>query len=285
MGNYIKLDRKILEWEWWSDINTYRLFSYMLLKANWKESSFKGVDVPRGSFVSSIAKLSEGTNLTVDEVRTALKHLKSTNEITSKPHSKFTVFTVNNYCSYQDIPEQITEQNPSSSQTDTKQSPSSSHPVPILFPTIEEEKEIKEGKKGRKEEGKKNENTSYSCTEPVELSAVPEVISIILNDGSRYHVYQKDVDEWMELYPAVDVVQELRKMKGWSDANPTKRKTKKGIKRFINNWLSKEQDKGGVKNNANHEPEKSTGNKNSQFSQFQKHEYDYNSLEEELLSN
>ncbi len=51
------------------------------------------------------------------------------------------------------------------------------------------------------------------------------------------------VDEWNELYPNVDVLQELRKMKCWSNANPAKRKTKKGIQRFINAWLSREQDK------------------------------------------
>ena len=47
------------------------------------------------------------------------------------------------------------------------------------------------------------------------------------------------IDEWNELYPNVDVLQELRKMKGWSNANPAKRKTKKGIQRFINAWLEK----------------------------------------------
>lgn len=155
MENFIKMYRKILEWEWWPDINTHRLFSYMLVKANWKDGSFKGVVVPRGSFVSSISKLSDDTNLTVDEVRTALKHLKSTNEITSKSYSKFTVFTVKNFGLYQGSPEQLPEQSPCKSQADTEQSPSKSHSIPNLFPTIEEKKE---GKKVRKKEGKKEDN-------------------------------------------------------------------------------------------------------------------------------
>lgn len=71
----------------------------------------------------------------------------------------------------------------------------------------------------------------------------PTVISILLNDKTEYPITQADVDGWKELYPAVDVLQELRKMKGWADANPTKRKTKAGIKRFINAWLAKEQDR------------------------------------------
>lgn len=71
----------------------------------------------------------------------------------------------------------------------------------------------------------------------------PSIITITLNDKSEYPIYQSMIDEWNELYPSVDVLQELRKMKGWSNANPAKRKTKKGIQRFINAWLAREQDK------------------------------------------
>ena len=65
-----------------------------------------------------------------------------------------------------------------------------------------------------------------------------------LNNSSLYPIYQEDIGKWRDLYPAVDVEQEIKKMIGWLDANPTKRKTKNGIKRFINGWLAKEQDKG-----------------------------------------
>ena len=71
------------------------------------------------------------------------------------------------------------------------------------------------------------------------------MITLTLNDKTEYPVEKSKVLEWAELYPAVDVFGELRKMKGWLDANPTKRKTKRGIARFINGWLSREQDKGG----------------------------------------
>ena len=71
----------------------------------------------------------------------------------------------------------------------------------------------------------------------------PVVISIILNDKTEYGITEADVSQWKELYPAVDILQELRKMKGWAEANPKKRKTKNGIKRFINSWLAGEQDK------------------------------------------
>lgn len=64
-----------------------------------------------------------------------------------------------------------------------------------------------------------------------------------LNDGSYYPIIQKQIDEWNELYLSVDVLAELKKMRAWLDANKCRRKTKKGIMRFIVNWLSRAQDK------------------------------------------
>ena len=78
----------------------------------------------------------------------------------------------------------------------------------------------------------------------------PIFITLTLNDKSEYPIPQSRIDEYKELYPAVDVEQELRNMKGWINSNPAKRKTKRGIDRFINSWLSKEQDKGGNYNSG-----------------------------------
>ncbi len=134
-GNYIKLSRGLLEWEWYTDINTTRLFIHMLLKANWKDGNFKGTTVPRGSFVSSIGKLSSEIGLTEREIRTAISHLKMTGEVTSKTANRFTVFTVVKYDLYQTNDKQNVSQEPVKRQ-----------PNDILTTTIEEKKE---GKKGR----------------------------------------------------------------------------------------------------------------------------------------
>lgn len=68
------------------------------------------------------------------------------------------------------------------------------------------------------------------------------VISLPLNTGDQFPINQNQIDGWQQLYPAVDVAQELREMKGWCDANPRRRKTKGGILVFINGWLAREQD-------------------------------------------
>ena len=136
--DYIKLSRKILEWEWWDDINTCRLFIYCLLKANWKDGRFKGMVIPKGSFVSSIPKMSDETSLTIREIRTAISHLKSTGEVTCKSYAKYTVFTVKNYCEYQQ----------SDLQND-RQATGKRHSNDMLTTTIEE---YKEGKNNKKED-------------------------------------------------------------------------------------------------------------------------------------
>lgn len=92
-------------------------------------------------------------------------------------------------------------------------------------------------------------SSSSSCTEPSTEDSVPEappVLTIPTNvKGKEYPVTKEFFDEMSELYPAVDVMAALRAMRAWSISNPKKRKTYKGMPRFINLWLSKEQDKGG----------------------------------------
>ena len=90
------------------------------------------------------------------------------------------------------------------------------------------------------------DNRESNVSAEPDTASTPPVCQIMLNDKSLYPVFQADVDKWAELYPAVDILAELRKMAGWCDANPSKRKTKGGIQRFINGWLAKEQDRGGA---------------------------------------
>lgn len=89
-------------------------------------------------------------------------------------------------------------------------------------------------------EKEKSKNSILSSQD----ETMPALISFPTNKKDElYHIYEDDVQAYRDLYPNVDIMQELRKMKGWLNANPTKRKTYKGLPRFINNWLAKEQDK------------------------------------------
>ena len=79
-STYIKLDRNILTWGWYTDANTVRLFIHIILKANIKECKFLGVTVKRGQLVTSYANLAKELNLSIRSVRTALNHLKATGQ-------------------------------------------------------------------------------------------------------------------------------------------------------------------------------------------------------------
>lgn len=104
--------------------------------------------------------------------------------------------------------------------------------------------DIERQSKVEKSRVEKSKEEYILCAEPQAADA-PPVISLPLNDGTFYDVSENDRAKWSQLYPNVDVLQQLRNMAGWCDANPTKRKTRGGIKRFITAWLAREQDKGG----------------------------------------
>jgi hypothetical protein len=101
-----------------------------------------------------------------------------------------------------------------------------------------------QGQLNTKELNTKELNTKDIYNAPSnEIATEPPVIEFILNDKTYYPITQKQVDKWSELYPNVDIMQQLRKMCGWLDANPRNRKTKGGILKFVNGWLAREQDK------------------------------------------
>ncbi len=106
---WIKLHNKFLKWEWYKNKNTKILFIHCLLKANWRDEKFEGVEVKRGSFVTGRKQLSKELDLSEQEIRTAIKHLKSTNEITITSTNTFSIITINNYDKYQVINQVINQ--------------------------------------------------------------------------------------------------------------------------------------------------------------------------------
>jgi hypothetical protein len=113
---WIKLHRQILEWEWYSDNNCFRLFLHLLLKANHKEKRFKGIELKVGSIVTSRDLLARETGLSSQQIRTALNKLISTNEITSETSSQGTILQIVSYEKYQVATNEITNEQPTSNQ-------------------------------------------------------------------------------------------------------------------------------------------------------------------------
>lgn len=121
-SGFISLHRKILDWEWWQDKNTSRLFIYILLSATHKQNKWQNMLICRGQLVTSYESLALGTGLTVQNVRTGCSKLKSTGEITIKTTNKFSLITVVKYDDYQpDVTNKSTGKLTNDQQTTNKQ--------------------------------------------------------------------------------------------------------------------------------------------------------------------
>lgn len=101
MEGYIKLHRSLLKWEWFSDDNVFRVFMYCLLNATYQDIKFRGKKIKRGSFVTTVKNICLNTNLSTQNVRTALIKLEITGEIKRKVTNKNTQITVVNWDKYQ----------------------------------------------------------------------------------------------------------------------------------------------------------------------------------------
>ena len=239
-NGFIILDRKMINWGWYQDINTKTLFLHCLFKANWKEGEFQKIKIPRGSFITSLSKLSEETCLSVSNVRTSLKHLISTNEITSKSYSKFRVITINNYDNYQDLNKYLNKQLTSNSQATNKQ-----------LTTIENNKTIKH---------KNNNNISTTTNRQSLFELIEENFGRTLNsieieelsnwednELTRYvikksvlsNVYSiRYISKILQTYKqkgiktVVDAEKEYKKFEKERNSNSNKKKYKSGMDRF-----------------------------------------------------
>ena len=120
-GGFITLHRQILDWEWYQNINTFRVFLHCLLMANYSDGRFEGKEIKRGQFVTSLDHLSKQTKLTVKEVRTALDHLIWTGELASQTFNRFRIITVVKYDVFQTEGNQIGKQTASKGQAEGKQ--------------------------------------------------------------------------------------------------------------------------------------------------------------------
>ena len=145
---FIKVYRKFMEWEWYTDTNVKALFLHCLLKANWKPGVWQGIHYDAGEFITSLPSLAEETGLSIQQARTAISRMQESGEITSRLTDKVTgkkltknrIITVNNWSSYQGDNRQL------NSQTHRQTTGNSTGNQQSTQQQIEEYKEYKEGK-------------------------------------------------------------------------------------------------------------------------------------------
>ncbi len=102
MEGWIKIHRKMINWEWYADGNTLRLFIHLLLNANHADKKWQGITVKRGQIITGINQLKKDLKISIQSLRTSIKRLKSTNELTIKTSNKYSLITIVNYDLYQE---------------------------------------------------------------------------------------------------------------------------------------------------------------------------------------
>ncbi len=139
-NGFIKLYRSLLKWEWIDNPNVLSLFIHCLLLANHQDNKWHGVLVKRGTFITSISKLSQSTGLTPQQVRTALKKLSKSGEVVTKSQqgAKYTIIRVCKFLEYQG------QQSESKLIANQKQSESKLIATDREYKEYKEEKEEKE---------------------------------------------------------------------------------------------------------------------------------------------
>ena len=127
MKGFILLHRSFLDWEWYKVPSVRIVFEYCLMRANYTDTKIQGIKLKRGQFLTSIPTIAEANGITIQNVRTALKKLEDSGNLTRTTHSKYSIITVVNYNEYQISNSQLTDnqQSANSQLTDNQQSANS----------------------------------------------------------------------------------------------------------------------------------------------------------------
>lgn len=99
--NWIKIDRKITEWEWYDNPSTKIVFLHLLFTARWQDGSWHGIEIKRGELLESLASIAERNGLTIKQVRKAMEHLEGTKSVTFRKAGKYRIIKVLEYEKYQ----------------------------------------------------------------------------------------------------------------------------------------------------------------------------------------
>lgn len=161
MVGFVMLHREILNWEWYESPETSRLFIHLILKVNYTDKKWQGFEVKRGQLITSANHLASELKLSVQQIRTALKKLESSDYITRKTTNRFTLITIVNYNNRQ-LPSTLINNQKHTQKTNDQQS--SNNQVTTTKESNNENKFNKEKIELRKENFKKQvfEHSQYS---------------------------------------------------------------------------------------------------------------------------
>lgn len=233
MEGWIKIHRKLIDWEWYTDSKMVHLLFHLITKANHKDAKWRGVSIRRGQLITGLDKLKTQTGISTQSLRTCLDRLISTGEVTSKSTNKYRVITIVNYDSYQlndSANKQATSKLTSNQQSTNNQLTAN-----------------KKEKKKKNEKNEKNEKNNKEYTPKVFGGDIHSVYDSIVSmfPESTQPKTQNQIDNWkneirklieidkIDEYSIIHIVKTVREDSFWS-------------KNFLTIMKLRQKDKDGI---------------------------------------
>lgn len=232
-GGYIYIAKSLLDSDlWFCSSNTLKVAVYLLVSASFKNDPRKGLE--RGQCWKTLGIISEDCNISLKAVRCALDKLRDIDFIeTNSTHRGARSgqrITICNYNKFQSASNYI----------GAGEGHSEGHP--------------KGQAKGQhyNEENEGNEETKLDdeCQNPdlfgfddEKPTKRKERIFFDYDSEQIQGIEKEDIDEWQQAFPAVEITLAIMQAKQWLQDNPKKRK--KDVSRFLTNWFSRAQERGG----------------------------------------
>lgn len=191
-----------MEWEWFDDANLFKFFIGLILLANHDSVKWHGITVGRGEIVTSRERLASQFNFSEQQIRTMLKKLQNSGEITIKPTNKYTILNICNYDSYQcaEVDNQPTNQ-PTNNQQITNNQPTNNQQIT----TNKNDKNVKN------ENNEKNINADKSAKHTKFIPPTLEEVKTYCQERKN----TVDPQRFIDFYSAKGWMVGKNKMKDW----------------------------------------------------------------------
>ena len=215
---WIKLHRSLLNHMIFDNPKLLKVWNWCLLKARHEQGEIyfvrQKVFLQPGQFVFGRKKAAQELGMPPTTVWDYMKILEADRSIDISSTARYSIISITNWAHYQSSPTDV----PCAGRTE------------------------KDTNKNVKKE--KINITAPNAREQSELKKAIEKISFNPKTQQWENITQADIDGWQQAYPACDIEVELNAMKQWLLSNPTK--TKSNYRRFITNWLTSRQNRGGT---------------------------------------
>lgn len=205
-GGWIKLHRQILNWEWFKKPETLSLFIYCLTRANISDGNWRNIAYERGQFITSLDSIRKDTGLSIQQTRTALKHLISTGEITSKSTNQYRIITVCKFNDYQATQDEANNLNNSWLTSNQQTNLSESNRQLTTGREEEEDKEIRRVRKERKKSSIEDKKKS---------SFIPPTLEDVQTYMKQNKIVSFDAKDFIDYYSETNWYVGKRKMSDW----------------------------------------------------------------------